>query len=223
MHTVKLPAHLNPARDPTTQRGRYFARLDGPRTALLVVDMQKHWVDPDGRSYVETAAGIVPNINRMASALRQKGGVVVWVTVSFAAQGRAAWAMYFENLETATEARSDLTPGNEMHNLWPELDVQEQDLRVEKDRFSAFIAGASNLESALRSRSVDTVLVAGVATNICCESTARDAMMLDFRTVMIDDANAARTDDDHLAGLRTFSQVFGAVLSTDEIMQRLHA
>ena len=96
-----------------------------------------------------------------------------------------------------------------------------QTLSISPDgRRIAFIAGSSDLEELLRGHGIDTVLIAGVATNICCESTARDAMMLDFRTVMIEDANVARTDEDHIAGLRTFAQTFGAVMSTDDVISR---
>ena len=223
MHSVELPAHLNPAKTSGSQRARYFESITATSTALLVIDMQNHWVDQRGKSYVETAAGIVPNINRLAGRMRELGGTIVWVSVSFGKDGRSAWPMYFENLEDAKAARDDLVPGSEMHRLWHELDVSDDDILLEKDRFSAFIAGASSLEETLRERSIDTVLVTGVATNICCETTARDAMMLDFRTVMIHDANAARTDDDHIAGLRTFAQVFGGVLSTEEVVARLKA
>ena len=63
--------------------------------------------------------------------------------------------------------------------------------------------------------SIDTVLVAGTKTNVCCESTARDAMMLNFNTVMITDGNAANTDDDHNAALNNFYLTFGDIMSTD--------
>ena len=86
---------------------------------------------------------------------------------------------------------------------------------------SAFIQGASPLEDRLRQASIDTVLITGTLTNCCCESTARDAMMRDFRTLMVHDANAARTDEDHVAGLRTFVQVFGDVIDTDRAIALL--
>ena len=65
---------------------------------------------------------------------------------------------------------------------------------------------------------VDTVLIAGVATNVCCEATARDAMMLDFRVVLVSDCLAALSDDEHRATLETFIQQFGDVLTADEVV-----
>jgi ureidoacrylate peracid hydrolase len=226
MHKVGLPADINERQWQDASRRAYFASFEAPRTALLVIDMQNHWVDERGLSYCPTAKGIVPNINTMAGALRDAGGHVIWITASLATQGRAGWQMLFEKLEDPASGnlvRSEIIPGHPMHELWPGLDVHEQDIRVAKDRFSAFIQGASGLEQILRDKGCDTIIVTGVATNICCESTARDGMMLDFRTVMVADANAARTDEDHIAGLRTIAQVFGGVMSTQDVIDRITA
>ena len=65
---------------------------------------------------------------------------------------------------------------------------------------------------------MDTVLVAGTKTNVCCDSTARDAMMLDFKSVLVSDCCAALSDDEHLATLETFIQQFGDVMSADEVL-----
>jgi ureidoacrylate peracid hydrolase len=67
----------------------------------------------------------------------------------------------------------------------------------------------------LRQRGLDTLLIAGTVTNVCCESTARDAMMLNFKTVMITDGNAANTDEDHNAALSNFYLTFGDIMSTN--------
>jgi ureidoacrylate peracid hydrolase len=86
---------------------------------------------------------------------------------------------------------------------------------VEKNRYSAFIQGSSDLADVLRARGLDTLLITGTVTNVCCESTARDAMMLNFKTVMVSDGNAAVTGDDHNASLIAFYLIFGDVMSTD--------
>jgi len=96
--------------------------------------------------------------------------------------------------------------------------VQPQDLRVRKNRYSAFFPGACDLPQQLRARGVDTVLIAGTLTNVCCEASARDAMMGDFKTVMVSDANAARSDAEHVAALATLIQFFADVRTTDEVI-----
>ncbi len=74
--------------------------------------------------------------------------------------------------------------------LYSELEALPGDLRVKKIKYSAFIAGSSDIDTQLRRSGIDTVLIAGTATNVCCESTARDAMLLDYRVIMLSDANA---------------------------------
>jgi len=92
---------------------------------------------------------------------------------------------------------------------------------VEKTRYSAFIRGASDIEAQLRDRGVDTLIITGVATNVCCESTARDAMMLGFRSMMVADANAAPSDAEHSAALTGFFLFFGDVQFSEEIIDKL--
>jgi ureidoacrylate peracid hydrolase len=91
-------------------------------------------------------------------------------------------------------------------------------LVVPKYRLSAFLPGASTLPVALRTRGIDTVLIAGCMTNVCCDTSARDAVMTDFRTIMVSDANAARSDAAHLAALTTFLESFGDVRRGDEVL-----
>jgi ureidoacrylate peracid hydrolase len=111
-----------------------------------------------------------------------------------------------------------LTRGSRYHGLYRELEILSDEPVVPKRRFSAFIQGSSALEALLRARGIDTVVISGTRTNVCCETTARDAMMLDFKTVMVSDATAAATDIEHLAGLMTVFQVFGDVRTTDEVI-----
>ena len=111
-----------------------------------------------------------------------------------------------------------LTADSKGHELWATLDVRPDDLIVEKNRFSAFIQGSSNLAEVLRARGLDTLLITGTVTNVCCESTARDAMMLNFRTIMVTDGNAAVTDEDHNASLIAFYLTFGDIMSTDRLV-----
>ena len=90
-----------------------------------------------------------------------------------------------------------------------------------KTRYSAFIQGSSNLEVQLRQRAITAVWIGGTSTNTCCESTARDAMLLNFRTTMVSDANADHTDAEHNATLISFCINFGDVASTDDLIARL--
>jgi nicotinamidase-related amidase len=101
------------------------------------------------------------------------------------------------------------------------MQVDPADVLLMKNRYSALIPGSSALERVLRSLGIENVLVAGTKTNVCCDSTARDAMMLDFKSVMLSDCCAALSDDEHLGSLETFIQQFGDVMTADEALARL--
>ena len=133
------------------------------------------------------------------------------------------WSTYFEMVKPEQGAKrvAALTANSKGHELWATLDVHPDDVIVEKNRFSAFIQGSSNLAEVLHEHGLDTVVVTGTVTNVCCESTARDAMMLNFKTIMVTDANAAVTDEDHNASLCAFYLTFGDIMSTSTLVNCL--
>ena len=224
MHAVTVPDSVRSMIVERRGRVRAHEDYDPATTALLVVDMQNHFVAEGGLSRVATAHGIVGNINRLAAATRAAGGTVVWIYSTFTHEGRGAWNMFFGNFidpAREREVRAGLTEGSWGHRFYADLEIDPGDPTVSKDRFSAFAAGASTLHEELQRRGIDTLLVTGTMTNVCCDSTARDAMMLDYRAALIDDANAAHTDEAHVAALTTFASVFGDVLTTDEAIAAL--
>jgi ureidoacrylate peracid hydrolase len=224
MHPVDLPPEI--VERLRSRRGRLhlFDALDPRRCALVVIDMQRSFVEPGAPSAVSTAREIVPNINRLAAALRGAGGTVAWVQATYTREGPGYWPLFFDYMvspELSSRILGALTEGDPGHALWHELDVRPADLRVRKNRYSAFFPGACELPARLRERGIDTVLVAGTMTNVCCEASARDAMMDGFKTVVVSDANAARSDGEHLASLATILQFFGDVRGTDETIALL--
>ena len=208
------------------RRGRLtlFDSLDARSTALLVIDMQDAFLKPGAAGEVAAARGIVPAINRLAQGLRDKGGLVAWVKMTVR-DDTSYWSVWFEHFMSATPRgrglTADLVSGGAGHGLYGELDVRDGDLVVEKTRYSAFIQGSSDLDGLLRARGIDTVVVVGTLTNVCSESTARDAMMLNYKTVLVSDANATLSDEDHNASLAAVIQTFGEVITTDEVLAKL--
>jgi ureidoacrylate peracid hydrolase len=123
--------------------------------------------------------------------------------------------------ERAAKRLASLDEGADGFKLFAGLEPLPNDLRVKKIKYSAFIAGSSDIDARLKSRGIDTVLIAGTATNVCCESSARDAMMLDYRVIMLSDANATWTDEEHAATLNNFMLFFGDVMTADDAIGRL--
>ena len=224
MHKIAIPRSV--VERVVARRGREFVydNLDSRKTALVVVDMQNAFMLPGvAHSLCAMAREIVPNINRLAQALRETGGAVVWIKTTYTPETLKDWSSYYElsGPEQGAKRAQALAAGSKGHELWAELDAREGDLTVEKKRFSAFIQGSSNLAEVLRERGIDTVLITGTVTGVCCESTARDAMMCNFKTIMITDGNAAMTDEDHNASLAGFYLTFGDVMPTDKAIEFL--
>ena len=204
------------------RRGRLhlFDSLEPKKTALLVIDMQNAFVAPGAPIEVPGARDIVSSINRVAAGLRRQGVPVIWVAHENAGQDWQGFFDVFVRPENRAKARGALAAGGELQKLWPKLDVQPQDLRLPKTRYSAFL-GSAAVDQALKSRGIDTLLIAGTKTNVCVECTARDAMMLDYKVVLLCDCTAALSDEEHLATLENVIQQFGDVLTADEALALL--
>jgi len=203
------------------KRGRFrvFDHFEPAQSALVVIDMQVFYVTD-----VPPAVAIVPNINRLAKAFRERGGTVAWVKMTAGENGKSLWPLYhdlFFSKENGDRHRDNLTAGAPGHALYPDFDARPEDIYAEKSRFSAFLPGKSNLPEKLAARGITNVAITGMLTNFCCETSARDAMMLDYRVAMISDANAARYDEDHNAGFTTVFQSFGDVVTTDEMINEI--
>jgi ureidoacrylate peracid hydrolase len=219
MHAFTLSEELRQSVRHRTGRVHPFDRLVARRTALLVVDMQNYFCAPGYMGEVPAAREIVPTINALARTLRAAGGLVVWIKGS--SDGTAdSWSVfngYLMTPERRDRRLETLSEAHDGHRLWPALEVDAGDLGVVKKRFSAFLQGSSDIDAVLRSRGIDTVLIAGTTTDVCCDSTARDAAMLNYKTIMIADATATYSDVAHNAALAAFYNVFGDVQTADEV------
>ena len=201
-----------------------FADLDPARTALVVVDLQHAFMNEAvGFAPVPAALNIVPAVNRLAATVRETGGGVFWIKMTHDERCFDDWSVAYElpTPQFRDKRIAALTEGTLGHELWPELDVQPEDEIVRKYRYSAFMPGTSELPNRLRARGLDTVLITGTVTNVCCESSASDANMTNFRTIMVSDGNAALTQELHDASLTAFYLTFGDVLDTDMIIASL--
>ncbi|HEV2572715.1 cysteine hydrolase [Methylocella sp. CPCC 101449] len=221
MNKTNLPAWAHKSAMRRRKAEHPHADLDPRKTALVVIDLQNAFmVKEHAVSLIPTALSIVDNVNRLATAVRTGGGKVYWIQNTFTPETVESWSNWFAmNLPEATALSLETQkPGSPGHALYAGLDVRPEDDCVEKTRFSAFIDGASNLPARLRAGGYNTVIIVGTVTNVCCESSARDAAMLNFKTVMVSDANATYDDDAHNAALGTFYALFGDVASTDEVI-----
>ncbi|MDB5392601.1 MAG: rutB 2 [Rhodospirillales bacterium] len=215
MHKIEIPAWA-------IERGRamnFFPTIDPGKTALIVVDLQNAFMVEGQPLANQHALDIIPNVNLLANGLRAAGAKIAWTrhtfveTVPFAPP---AWQM--TGGYRYPEALAALAPDTFGHALHDDLDVAPQDLVIDKYRYSAFIHNSSDLDAKLRGTGIDTIIVTGTVTNCCCESTARDGNMLNYKTFFISDATAALTDEEHNAALLSMATIFADVRSTEEML-----
>jgi ureidoacrylate peracid hydrolase len=221
MHKVGVREHIVERVMARRKKYHWFTELDASKTALVVIDMQNTFCEPNSPAEVPQSREIVDPINKFAKSFREKGGQVVWVLHANSQIGdKSDWELFFNNVVTAevkTRTMASLSPDKQ--KVWKDLTVDEKDITIIKNRYSALISGSSSLERVLRNLGIDTILIAGTKTNICCESTARDGMMLDFKIVMIEDCCAALSDDEHQAALESIIQQFGDVRTSDSLLE----
>lgn len=223
MHDVTIRQHIIDRVMARRGKVHLFDNFDPARTALVVIDMQDTFCAPGSPAEVSASRSIVPPINDLARRLRPLGAKIIWVLHANMRRGdKSDWEMFFNHIvadEVRLKTIDSLLPGRQ--SVWSGLEQGNDDVVILKNRYSALIHGSSQLEPALRNFGIDTLLIAGTKTNVCCEATARDAMMLDFRTVMVSDCCAALSDDEHLATLETFIQQFGDVMTAGEVIERM--
>jgi ureidoacrylate peracid hydrolase len=220
MHKVEIPQRIIDR--VMERRGTLHCHenLDPAKTALIVVDLQNCFmVEEVASAYVPVAVEIVPAVNRLAAAVRETGGKVFWIRNTVNDDTLKTWSEWFAmmkgNPDQVSRRMKHMKMGSRGHQLHPDLVVKPEDQTVFKQRFSAFIQGSSGLPEMLRTQGFDTVLITGTVTNVCCESSARDAMMLNFKTIFVSDANAAMTDEEHNATLVSMYSTFADVMDTD--------
>jgi len=167
------------------------------------------------------ARTIVPNVNRISAALCAAGGSVIYTQHTADAEAIRTWSVYFEHFlgpERRARFIEAFTPGSPGHSLWPELDVAWQDLVVLKRRFGAFVPGSSDLHARLQERGIDTLIISGTVSQVCCEATARDAMMMNYKVFFIMDACATLTDAEHGGTLSAMAHTFCDVRDTQSVL-----
>lgn len=196
---------------------RSLADLVAPsKTAVLVVDVQNDFCDPagvagQGGKDTSAAMAMIPTLQRLLDAAREHGTNVIFIqTIHEPSTDSEAWIGRRSNPDLKTCLKG--TWGAEFTGVAP----RESEPVVIKHRYSAFVN--TRLESVLRTLKVENILVLGVATNVCVESTARHGFMLDYHTVFVSDCSAGYSQAPHDQTLRNHATYFGRVATAQEII-----
>ena len=190
---------------------RLSERAATRRAALVVVDMQNDFCHGEGalaRRGIDLGPtqAIVPALRSLIEAARAAAMPVLYTVNNHDAwTDSAAWRKR-QGSEVHALARTG-TWGSEFYGVSPQPDERI----VVKHRYNAFVG--TDLDLVLRSRGIETLLFSGVATNVCVETTARDAFVRDYRVVMVRDCLAGASLQEHEASLTSLARYFDAVVA----------
>jgi nicotinamidase-related amidase len=197
--------------------------VEPAKLAFLTIDLQRCFIS---ESPLATPAGLtlIERLNPLLALCRRAGILVVHVSHVLEADGSNAGVL----AQIAPIVREGvIAKGSTGAALHPALDVHSTDVLLDKPRFGAF--HDTGLEAMLRSRGIDSVIIGGIATSVCCETTAREATVRDFRVFFLGDGttNAGAGDLSPQEVIRatcaTIGRVFGEVISIGQLSGRIRA
>lgn len=194
-------------------------------TALLIVDVQNDFcaeggaIHREGRD-VSMAAACVPRIETLLEAARAAGVMPVWIRNVY--NTGPNWYLSEVWLEQATRKRKGsyterpVCEPNAWNGDFFMIRPKPEEVIVTKHRYGAF--ECTDLDLVLRSHGIRTVIMTGVATNVCVETTARQAFLKDYYVVFTSDCTATFSKEQHEAALVNIEQFFGQVVTSAEVM-----
>ena len=187
-------------------------QLNREKAALLVIDMQYFFLDPASPSYTCGGPAILPRLQKVIQAFRQANRPVIYTRhvhhPDHLDAGIMAW--WWEGM------CKEGSPESEIHQ---DVAPRPNEKVIFKHRYSAFYN--TDLETVLRSLKVEEIVVAGIMTNMCCESTARDAYYRDYRVFFLADGTGSVTEEMHLASLLNVAFGFAWVTDVDTVAAQL--
>ncbi len=195
------------------------------KTALLTIDLQNLFVKGYEPISAPDGPRIVERMNRLAAACRRRGILVIYTTHKVR-RDMSNLGVFGEIIPQPKFISED----DEATDLYPGVDIQAGDVFLKKARFGAFTG--TDLDLILRGKGIDTVIIGGIATNVCCETTARQANHLEYRVIFLSDGTASRGYPDMGFGAMTPEDVqratctvigsyFGEVARVDEVIERI--
>ncbi len=187
-------------------------RLDRKKCALLVIDMQEHFLDPGSASFICGGPAVVPGLKALVAAFRKAGRPVIYTRHVHHPDGIDAGIMKWWWEGMCVEG----TPESEMI---PALKPLKREKVVLKHRYSAFFD--TDLDTVLRCLKIQDLVITGVMTNMCCETTTRDAYCRDYRTFFLADGTATINEEMHMASLLNLSYGFSYITTVQEMLRSL--
>jgi len=192
-----------------TARSRHLPLAVGEAAALLVLDMQEYFLNPDSHAWVPSAVAIIPGIQRLAAAFAGTGRPVFYTRHINDSQNAANMGKWWREI---------ITEKNPLSAISTELDSWGG-LVIHKSQYDAFYQ--TSLEDLLVDFQVDQVVICGVMTHLCCETTARSAFMRGYQVFFTVDGTATYNRDFHQASLLNLSHGIAVPVMVSELLAEL--
>ena len=177
------------------------------RAALLVLDMQGYFLQADSHAFVPSAPAIVSGISKLLAAFTHKGYPVVFTKHINMPEDAGMMSKWWRDLINPRTAYS--------HNIT--FEISQNSIRIDKTQYDAF--HHTELEGTLHNFDITQVIICGVMTHLCCETTARSAFMRGFEVFFTVDGTATYNEELHRASLLTLSHGFAVPVLIDELLQ----
>jgi len=221
MHVTRLPQWA-------VERGAVlnsFPTLAPGRTALVNIDMQAVFLDERQIYGNAHARDIVGAANALSAAMRKAGAPVIWTRQTHTYDGPCAppaW-QYDESKPGVADGIAALQAGAPSQGLYAAMDVADGDIVIDKYRYGALSCPAGNLRRTLEELGAEMIVITGTLTNCCCETTAREANLAGLKVIVVADATATLTDEEHNAALLNLRLNFADVRTTAEVLAMIEA
>ena len=194
-------------------------KIDLKKTALIVIDMQKVFLDPDSPYGSTKGRQFVPKLNELSDICRKLGIPVVYVRHSNRPDLLDVGLL--QDIRPRTDKELEVIEGRKGVEFCEGLKVDESDLVVSKIRYSGFIPGSSSLGPLLLGLGRDSFMVCGVFTDVCVLTTTADAMMLGYKVFVVSDLTATLSDERQRTALEVLDKHFAKVMTFDEAKKEL--
>ena len=188
--------------------------LKPEKSALLVIDMQKFFLDPHSPSFTCGGPAILPTLRQLIQAFRRHDRPVIYTK-------HVHHPDHLDSGLTGAWWEGMCIEGSPECDILPDLAPQPSEKVILKHRYSAFYN--TDLETVLRCLGIEDLVVTGVMTNMCCESTARDAYFRDYRVFFVADGTGSVTEEMQLASLLNLAFGFAYVTSAEGVIEALAA
>ena len=190
-------------------RKQHSLKLCPRRAGLLVIDMQRYFLEKDSHAFIPSGQAIVTNISQLINSCYQKKIPLIFTQHLNTEDDAGMMSTWWRDL---------IRPGSHSSEIIPAFDTSKGTI-IRKSQYDAFYG--TKLERILRDKGISQVIICGVITHLCCEATARSAFVRGFKVSLTIDGTATYNEQFHRATLWSAAHGFAVPMLTNEIISQL--